>query len=111
MREQSRINLPGFCVSKRIYASHSSVYAVLEPQNYKNTIRADQLLLSPVPRWKTERYACEMIYSTVSIRCSLFTVAAYNAKTHKRKNIFIRLSRESEKTKFLYKIYTTRKGV
>lgn len=66
MREQSRINLPGFCVSKRIHASCSSVYAVLQSRNYKNTIRADQPLLPPAPRWKTRRYACEMIYSTVS---------------------------------------------
>lgn len=66
MREQSRINLASFCASKRVYASRSSVHVVLQLRNYKNTIRADQALLSRVPRWKSERYACEMIYSTVS---------------------------------------------
>lgn len=58
MREQSRINLPGFCVSKRIYVSHSSIYAVLQLRNYKNTIRADQLLLSPVNAAMENRAVC-----------------------------------------------------
>ena len=48
--EQSYINLLGFCVSKCIHASLCRAHLSTLFQNYKNTIHADQLLLSSVPR-------------------------------------------------------------
>lgn len=56
----------------RVALSRSSVYAVLQPRNYKNTIRADQPLLSPVPRpiEPDSGMPSNMIHSaTVGARC------------------------------------------